>query len=59
MQLVDDSLRSLRADLEAAKSELAAVRAEGVKPTRDCTAEAAALSREAPAERKHRLLITA
>ena len=35
-----------RADIEAAKSELAAVRAQGLKPTRDCAAEAAALSRQ-------------
>lgn len=35
---------AFRADMEAAKSELASVRAEGVKPTRDCAAEAAALS---------------
>ena len=34
-----------RADLAAAKSELAAVRAKGAKPTRDCAAEAAALAR--------------
>lgn len=34
-----------RADLEAAKTELAAVRAEGLKPQRDCAAEAAALAK--------------
>jgi acid phosphatase (class A) len=33
-----------RADLEAAKAELAAVRAKGLKPTRDCASEAAALA---------------
>jgi acid phosphatase (class A) len=33
-----------RADMDAARSELANVRAQGLKPTRDCTAEAAALS---------------
>ena len=32
------------ADLEAAKAELAAVRAKGLKPLRDCAAEAAALA---------------
>ena len=36
---------AFRADLEAAKSELAAVRAQGAKPSRDCAAEAAALTR--------------
>lgn len=36
---------SFRADLEAAKAELASVRAKGLKPTRDCRAEAAALGR--------------
>ena len=34
---------AFRADLEAARAELAAVRASGLKPTRDCAAEAAAL----------------
>lgn len=34
-----------RADLEAAKAELAAVRAKGLPPVRDCQAEAAALAR--------------
>ena len=33
-----------RADLEAARSELAAVRARNAKPSRDCAAEAAALA---------------
>ncbi|MBW1812064.1 MAG: phosphatase PAP2 family protein, partial [Deltaproteobacteria bacterium] len=33
-----------RADLEAARAELAAVRAKGLKPTRDCQAEADALA---------------
>ena len=36
---------AFRADLEAAKSELAAVRAQGAKPSRDCAAEAAALAK--------------
>jgi acid phosphatase (class A) len=35
---------AFRADLEAAKAELAAVRAQGAKPTRDCEAEAAAMA---------------
>jgi acid phosphatase (class A) len=34
-----------RADLEAAKAELAAVRAKGLKPQRDCAAEAATLAK--------------
>ncbi|OPY71587.1 MAG: Major phosphate-irrepressible acid phosphatase precursor [Syntrophorhabdus sp. PtaU1.Bin058] len=34
---------SFRADVEAAREELAAVRARGLKPTRDCKAEAEAL----------------
>jgi acid phosphatase (class A) len=33
-----------RNDLEKAKSEFAALRSRGVKPTRDCQAEADALS---------------
>ena len=33
-----------RADLEAARAELAAARAKGLKPTRDCNAEAAAMA---------------
>jgi len=37
-----------RADLEAAKSELEAVRAKGLKPTRDCNAEAAAMAIKLP-----------
>ena len=36
---------AFRADMEAAQSELAAVRARGGKPARDCAAEAAALSK--------------
>ncbi len=35
-------------DLAAAKDEIAAVRAKGVAPTRDCVAEAAALASDAP-----------
>ncbi len=35
---------AFRAELEAAKNELAAVRAKGLKPTRDCQAEADALA---------------
>ena len=35
---------AFRADLEAAKAELAAVRKKGLKPTSDCSAEAAALA---------------
>lgn len=34
---------AFRADLEAAKAELATVRAKGLKPQRDCAAEAAAM----------------
>jgi acid phosphatase (class A) len=34
---------AFRADLEAAKAEFAAVRARGLKPQRDCVAEAAAM----------------
>lgn len=37
-----------RADLEAAKAELAAVRAKGLKPNRDCQAEAEALALQPP-----------
>ena len=33
-----------RADVEAARAELADVRAKGLKPTRDCPAEAEALA---------------
>ena len=36
---------AFRADLEAAKTELAAVRAKGLKPLLDCAAEAAAMAR--------------
>lgn len=36
---------AFRAEMEAAKAELAAVRAKGLKPTRDCQAEADALAR--------------
>jgi len=35
---------AFRTDLEAAKAELATVRAKGLKPQRDCAAEAAALA---------------
>ena len=37
-----------RADLETAKTELAAARAKGLKPTRDCKAEADALAQYPP-----------
>jgi len=40
---------AFRADLEAAKAELAAVRAKGLKSTRDCKAEAEALALQPPA----------
>ncbi len=36
---------TFRADLEAAKAELAAVRAKGLKPLRDCAAETAAMAK--------------
>ena len=36
---------TFRADVEAARAELAAVRAKGLKPTRGCAEEAAALAR--------------
>ena len=36
---------TFRADLEAAKAELAAVRAKGLKPLRNCAAEAAAMAK--------------
>ncbi len=39
---------AFRADLEAAKAELASVRAKGLKPARDCKAEAAALAEYPP-----------
>lgn len=41
---------AFRADLEAAKNELAAVRAKGLNPLRDCNAEAGALAVQAPAK---------
>jgi acid phosphatase (class A) len=37
-----------RADIEAAKAELAAVRAKGLNPARDCQAEAAAIAFQHP-----------
>jgi acid phosphatase (class A) len=39
---------AFRMEVEAAKAELAAVRAKGLKPTRDCKAEAEALALEPP-----------
>jgi len=39
---------AFRAELEAAKAELADIRAKGVKPTRDCRKEADALVRHSP-----------
>jgi acid phosphatase (class A) len=36
---------AFREDLEAAKVEFAAIRAKGLKPRRDCAAEAAALGK--------------
>lgn len=39
---------AFRADLEAARSEIAAERAQDLKPTRDCPAEAAALTQHMP-----------
>jgi len=39
---------AFRADLDAAKAELVAVRANGLKPTRDCAAEASAMAIEPP-----------
>ena len=36
---------TFRADLEAAKAELAAVRGKGLRPQRDCAAEAAAMAK--------------
>ncbi len=41
---------TFRADLEAAKAELAAVRAKSLKPTRDCNAEASAMALQLPLE---------
>lgn len=40
---------AFRADLEAVKTELATARAKGLKPTRDCKAEADALALQPPA----------
>ncbi|HEY4368673.1 MAG TPA: phosphatase PAP2 family protein [Steroidobacteraceae bacterium] len=37
---------AFHSDFEAAKGEIAAARAKGMKPTRDCSAEAAALSQK-------------
>jgi acid phosphatase (class A) len=39
---------TFRADLDAARAELAAVRAKGRKPTRDCDAEAQAMAVQPP-----------
>jgi acid phosphatase (class A) len=39
---------AFRADVEAAKAELAAVRARGLKPSRDCDSEASALAGSPP-----------
>jgi acid phosphatase (class A) len=39
---------AFRAEVEAAKAEIAAVRARGLKPTRDCEAEAAVLALQRP-----------
>ena len=39
---------TFRADLEAAKAELAAVRAKSLKPTRDCSVEASAMALQPP-----------
>ena len=39
---------TFRADLEAAKAELAAVRAKGLRPTRDCNVEASAMALQPP-----------
>jgi acid phosphatase (class A) len=39
---------AFRADLEAAKAEVAAVRARGLRPSRDCSAEAAAMALQPP-----------
>jgi acid phosphatase (class A) len=43
---------SFRADLEAAKADLAAARDKGLKPSRDCAAEAAALAIQSRAQPK-------
>lgn len=42
---------AFRAELESAKAELASVRAKGLKPTRDCQAEADALAQEGDTRR--------
>ena len=42
---------AFRAEVKAAKAELAAVRAKGLKPTRDCQAETAALAVQPPLAR--------
>lgn len=39
---------TFRADLEAAKAELAAVRAKSLRPTRDCNVEASAMALQPP-----------
>jgi acid phosphatase (class A) len=39
---------TFRADLEAAKAELAAARAKSLKPTRDCNVEASAMALQSP-----------
>jgi acid phosphatase (class A) len=41
---------AFRADLQAAEAELAAARAEGLQPTRDCSAEAEALAFPPPSQ---------
>lgn len=40
---------TFRADMDAARAEFAAIRAQGLAPTRDCKAEAAALAQATPA----------
>ncbi len=39
---------TFRADIDAARAELVAIRAQGLTPTRDCKAEAAALAQTTP-----------
>ena len=39
---------TFRADMDAARAEFAAIRAQGLPPTRDCKAEAAALAQRTP-----------
>ena len=39
---------TFRADMDAARAEFAAIRAQGLAPTRDCKAEAAALAQATP-----------